>query len=104
MERIPKRNSSNVAVAGMQGERRLSWSSNRINKGDSCGSADSIALSASDEAFRQFSMRTTLILMREACGNEALEEGMRSVRFRLKFRVELAGKKPGMALDLNQFD
>ena len=42
--------------------------------------------------------------MRQARGDEALEERMGSVRLRLKFGMELAGKEPGMALDLDQFN
>jgi hypothetical protein len=81
----------------------LRWP-NRTILGDGSGDPDTTGTSANDETFWQFSTGTTLILMREACGNEALEERMGSVRFRLKFRVELTGKKPGMALDLDQFD
>ena len=48
--------------------------------------------------------RGVSVLMCEACGDEALEERVGSVRLRLKFRVELTGKEPGMALELDQFD
>ena len=48
--------------------------------------------------------RSVSILMRQACGDEALKERMGSVRLRLKFGVELTGKEPGMTLELDQFD
>ena len=45
--------------------------------------------------------RGVSVLMCEACGDEAFKERVGSVRLRLKFRVELTGKEPGMALDLD---
>jgi hypothetical protein len=48
--------------------------------------------------------RGVSVLMCEACGDEALKERVGSVRLRLKFRVELTRKEPGMALELDQFD
>ena len=45
-----------------------------------------------------------LILVREARSDEAFEERVWRVGFGSEFRMELAGKKPGMILDFDELD